>query len=219
MPIPQTNIIGSDDGWAFASKFCFDYNPPESADAAGLLAAQVFTLDAGPPSGNLTMLVYDDEADSWPRIYGRNGLTCAQKSAVAKASYPIAFDANGQWSLPSQFQSVFEHRRPRFWYVVVAHAACQPTGTLSTSIRFVNVGSSPWNQEFGVNERGLNTLYLVYFFVYAALSVYHFYGVRSLVQTNTFHPVRCIWHVLPQYELMWSPSISVGSDFNFLLLF
>jgi hypothetical protein len=158
------NIIGDDAGFAFAAKFCFDFNAVGSTQPVGRMSVHLSTVQSNSPNqpGNLTLAIYDD--DSWPLVWG-TPLSCTQKISHAKHVFPIVFSAAGQWDLPDKNRSVYEHSRPRFMYLAVAHTSCLSTGSIMTDIHFQNTNVDAWYQEFGVNERGLVCLFVCFMFV------------------------------------------------------
>eukprot|EP00455_Lapot_gusevi_P029449 TRINITY_DN3152_c0_g2_i1.p1 TRINITY_DN3152_c0_g2~~TRINITY_DN3152_c0_g2_i1.p1 ORF type:complete len:424 (+),score=143.04 TRINITY_DN3152_c0_g2_i1:68-1339(+) len=170
----STGYVHSENGFAYLSKFCFDFTPPESPDPAGEMHVKLLLdphVRVPPPDMNL--LIYDDQDFSWPAVYNKP-LSCSEKRSKALLSVPVVFQ-NGVFEHRG---IVFEHLRPRFWYVVLAN--CQRIYGVTYQVTFENSVASGWSKQFGVNEQGLNTLYLVYFLVVAALVAVHGYGLRPL---------------------------------------
>jgi len=57
-------------------------------------------------------------------------------------------------------------------------------------VHFLNTQQSTWDEEFGSNERGLNTLYLTASICYTLFIVLHLYGVYKLRQQLSYlHPI------------------------------
>jgi hypothetical protein len=91
---------------------------------SGLIDIMLKRVQAGntsTPTKNLEVLIYDDQADSYPSLTPE--MTCEQKRARAKnyedlAKYfAVAFDTKGYWY--SNHVPIADHK-PRDWYLVLA---------------------------------------------------------------------------------------------------
>eukprot|EP01006_Ploeotia_vitrea_P037471 TRINITY_DN66132_c2_g1_i1.p2 TRINITY_DN66132_c2_g1~~TRINITY_DN66132_c2_g1_i1.p2 ORF type:complete len:375 (+),score=170.14 TRINITY_DN66132_c2_g1_i1:412-1536(+) len=132
---------------------------------------------------DLKLYVFDDQDSSWPAVYGRKDLSCAQKIARARNVTTVSWDKGGRWKMRAR---IHEHVRPRFWYLVAAN--CNGFEQLFYEVSFINQGSA-WDKEFGVNERGLNTLFVLFFLIYMALTLVHSYGIHKLWPSEVLHPI------------------------------
>ena len=167
----------SDYGFAYLSKFCFDYTPKEQAmKPAGKLNIQLNyhtrSLIMPPP---MSLLIFDDEESSWPAIYSAHTTTCYSTYSKAKQVVPVHFDSRGHFEFDT---NIFEHVRPRFWYVALVN--CNRVYGVTYSIHWTTLDS-----EFGVNERGLWTYHLIFLvvtgvllLVYASFSLKNSYSAE-----------------------------------------
>jgi len=182
-----SGTIESEAGFHYMAKFCYDYTPrpPEGmSDGSTMTLSIVMQADPRKPlPRNMRLYVFDDQPNSWPAVYKKN-LPCSQMIAQSRNSTGIRFSRNGRWEMP--LARIHEHVRPRFWYIVAAN--CVGFTEISYEIKFTNQGGS-WKNQFGVNEQGLNTIYLVYFLVYGVGIMIHTYALRHMWQAGTLHPV------------------------------
>jgi len=194
-------------------KFCFDFN------ADRVEVGDVFielTSPGGTPPSNLKIGFYDDDGTAWSDAYSGDESCVERGKQTVDGEYMqiSPFNSNG---VSSTDVRVTETVRPRFWYVVLAN--CDGGfQNIHYRISFTNILSSHWNKQFGVNEQGLNTLYLVYFFVYTIFVMTHLYGVRKLSrETGAYvHPLVKIFTfgVLFQYLAVFSELIHLGVFVN-----
>jgi hypothetical protein len=134
-------------------------------------------------------MLYSDEDDSFGSVYKHKYLLdCAHSRCFAKnwectngtheghytpagvnpLLYSVRFDAaTRRWQTPVDIR-VTQRVRPRFWFVALTRCGNFVSKVKST-VHFLNVESSAWSREFGMNIQGLNTVYLVYFLFYALL--------------------------------------------------
>ena len=115
----------------------------------------------------------------WASVQGRKGapsLTCTQKHDAAPADlrFPVVWDGNNEFHATAH---VLNSMRDRAFYAVLSGADnndgaddCRALTTgVSYSIHFTNP-SEGWNwSEFGVNEQGMNIMYVVFMFAYLGL--------------------------------------------------
>jgi GPR180/TMEM145, transmembrane domain len=148
-------------------------------------------------SSDIMLLIYDDQPDSWPAVFDKT-MPCSEKIKHAKnylsprvgvpASYRVVWNhrqSTNVWHMAPM--PIYEHARPRFWYLVAAN--CRGIEDLHYRVQFTNRGSG-WDKQFGVNEQGLNTVYIVFFIVYIGLIAVHFHALRSMWSTHyRLHPI------------------------------
>jgi len=171
-----TGSAHSDEGWRFIAKFCFDRTSDDLVPAG--IFQTVFT-DPPDPNQNLWYALYDDQEGSWDSVY-HSGLSCYDKTLRAKNLGDImAGSAKIKYGVPTSV-SIYETHRPRFWYAVML--SCwglnnQTTyfGSTHYDLHFTQAQGTSWDIEFGVNEMGLNSLYLVAFLVYLIFTTLHMY--------------------------------------------
>ena len=198
----QRGVVNSndEDGLAFVSRFCFDYDP--DGKPAGNLRLDVVDPKWTPQEQvPLTVALYNDLDDSWPlALQHLNEWSCRELLNIVGT--PEQNNGKGikvQLTAPDQAKSasvdVVQKLRPRFWFIVIAR--CDPTtgrglptGDISYELHTLNIQQSGWDHEFGTNERGLNTLYLTFAIVYTLFFVVHFVGVWNLrKQLQYVHPI------------------------------
>jgi hypothetical protein len=83
----DNGMLADAGGFAFISKFCFDYTDAtvDPGIASGSFAVNLVSSAANP--GTFKLLGFDDEATSWPVIQANGAtMTCTAKSALAKFS-------------------------------------------------------------------------------------------------------------------------------------
>jgi len=193
-------VVSSKDGFAFLGKFCFDWDP-ESFNKHILIGEVHIRLKkrkANEKVKDLDILEYDDQADSWPMVYDRGykDLTCAQKRSYARDWRNNSGNALGnyqvKWNLNNAFSStkfsIYEHLRPRFWYYAIAN--CEPFEEIAYTIEFKNTRYSAFNQQFGRDIKGLNTLFLFFAPLYIILAVFQSLATFEHWNTNGYlHPI------------------------------
>jgi len=192
----------SESGFKFIGRFCFDYNP--SDEPAGH-----FILSVRDPSqsSSLKWAIYDDEDFSWPVVLDmKSSATCAELMTMPPAKhfnqFPVITDPEG-WQTTGPTK-ITQRLRPRFWFLALAN--CDHPESLRDieyEIHFLNSQQSSWEVEFGSNERGLNTLYLVFGLLYTAFIVIHSYGVYRLRKELGFiHPIIKIFTLAVIFEYL-----------------
>lgn len=201
--------VSSESGFQFIGRFCFDHNPDVGY-------AGEFDLSIKDPTvGNtLSWVIYSDESFSWPAVLDmkRDGRSCEELTQVhsdgnplapGKASKPVdpASSPDG-WVTTHQY--ITQRLRPRFWYLALAN--CKNPESLKDieySIHFKNMQRSSWEIEFGSNERGMNSLYLVFLMLYTVFIGIHAYGVWRLRKELGFlHPVVKVFSLAVLFEYL-----------------
>lgn len=194
------DTISSSEGFSFIGKFCFDRVNDDSSAGVGSLSLSVSSPNE---YTDLKILMYDDEIDSWPSIFSGgkySDISCEDKMEHAKnfhngnTIHPrFNLDHTQGGPFIKDHIEVTEHIRPRFWFIAVANCASEGFQDLSYRLHFVNLEApfpQSWNREFGFNEAGLNTFYLVFFLGYTLYLSMHFYGVWNLyLQHDYVHPL------------------------------
>jgi len=86
---------------------------------------------------------------------------------------------------------VHEHLRPRWWwvYVVNCNASDYTSFSLSYDAHFIQHHQPQWNKEAGVNDRGLNTMYLFYLVFYIGLFSIQLYAYQCYKIQHYIHQV------------------------------
>jgi len=68
---------------------------------------------------------------------------------------------------------------------------------LDFKVHFKNLLSTSWNSEFGVDQQGLNSIYVIFFVFYFILLALHLFGVhRSYRALKYFHPLIRLFTVI-----------------------
>lgn len=182
-------------GFQYLAKFCFDASHLSDSDTTIPLAMQphvgsmhmkIKLHEDDPNRSNIRIAIFDDQEESWPQVYQHNDMTCASKWNKAKKLVTPEWDIDGQFVLPPV--NIHEHTRPRFWYIVLATESCEPFAAVDYHIEFQNTMTSFWNMEFGLNERGINSLYLVGVLVYIPALALQCYAIVFLWKDN-IHPL------------------------------
>jgi hypothetical protein len=213
--------VSSENGFAYVAKFTFDVtgtNPPgcyTPTEIAPPQSAQV-TFEVGNPVSGLSgmqLYLFTDEADSWPAVWRPRPGECHQRTAIFGGRFEgqrtghvpcdgkINITSGDRWAPPvlapgSPFtftRVIHVNARPRTFYVALGHVDCTPFTDISIKVTLQNPGDS-WHSEFGVNEQGLNTLYLVFFVAYCVLCGLQLYSSK-LYRLN-FHLPKMLTKVL-----------------------
>lgn len=132
-------------------------------------------------SGNLSLLIYDDEDSSWPSIYKkRNSLSCWEKASKAKNNISIF---NGETRL-----ELISEGHPRIWYVVIADCNNEQF-SLTYDFKFYNKNhkSGAYYQQFSLEQQGYFGLNLAFFFFFLVLIAIHAKGVFTLYSAGAYH--------------------------------
>jgi hypothetical protein len=186
-----SGVASSPDGFAFLAKFCFDASPASDAAPVGTIDVSV-SVDRT-RSTDLMVLFYDDEPQSWPSLLAQPPLSCEERVRHAKnwqpeglpIAYRPSFLGNHTWHMPTL--PVVEHVRPRFWYVVLAN--CRVIEEVPFEVRFLGRGT-PWNAQFSVDEKGLNSVFVGFLFFCLLLWLMQVYAVRvTKLDYGYVHPL------------------------------
>jgi len=153
-------------------------------------------------------------------VYKNYGMTCEEKSlnTIYQEYEPVTGwepVGDGSSRVVIDIPNYFHTSRPRFWYMVLVN--CEGGfQDISYNVHFVNLLASNWDKEFGVNEQGLNTLYLICFILYTFGVLVHLYGVRKLSKDSGafVHPLVKIF----TFSLMFQ-YLSVFSELIHLAVF
>jgi hypothetical protein len=173
--------------YTFAN-FCFDFNP-EGDNLAGTIKYQ-FTGDL-PAGRNVRALSFSDLDTSWGKVFNngngqfRQGNTCEDIQGFAAGNAAVQ---PGQWEMFPIRQRI----RPRFWYFALSCCDCSENELdgIEFSVHLLNdqTGWPEADWEFGVDERGMNVLFLFFFIFYLAYYCLHAYALKELLSMNgTIH--------------------------------
>jgi len=197
--IYEGDILRKNAGFWFLGRFAFE-NDPSGAFVGTMDINLTCSQQDLPELQGLEVLLYDDEDNSWPSVYQQSKTCQAWRQAAKnwddntqsvqseyKVFWNLTFASNTSWhSKPYITQAV----RPRFWYVVLSSCDSNGTGLVHYHVHFLNIQENAWNNEFGVNEMGLNTLFLVLFIFYTIFITVHYFGVFLFWKNHKYvHPL------------------------------
>ena len=114
------------------------------------------------PATDLRVLLYDDQPQSWAAVYHNSSLSCQQRLKWPihhGTDYRLRPTTNSS-KLYSCTNPIVEHQRPRTWFA--ANVKCAAISDVQYKLTFLD-GSRGWYQQFGVDNRGLNTFRLPFF--------------------------------------------------------
>jgi len=171
----------------FLTKFCFDFDP--SGNDSGHWHLEV--KDATPKTGDMQLVLFDDQADSYPKESAAYDFACGSENLKRHSKWSAPIDVS---SLPSSGRFTMplnQHLRPRWWYV----AAVDCSGverTIEYSLHMTNPKQG-WQREFSMDHCGLVALIVVLVI----------YGAVAFAQQHAFarqtdgarHPLRLILFV------------------------
>jgi len=168
----------------FLTKFCFDFDP--SGGASGDWHLQI--SDASPKTGDIELVIFDDQADSYPGENAMWNFKCGSEKLKRAAKFERSIEVSslpngGKFSMP-----LVEHLRPRWWFV----AAIDCSGierTLHYSLHMTNPRQG-WQKELSMDHCGLISL-IVVLVVYVGLAFAQQYAVMHQNETAR-HPLRLI---------------------------
>jgi len=166
-------VVKFQGGIAFLGKFSIDIDK---------IATVSIELRAPQTQTGLEVWAYDDQEESWLSIFHKRGLSCIEKKTATKGVHPCVWSGD---RCTTEFRMT-GHARPRFWYITAGNCENQEIDSIvgiQYSVHFLNSESGAWNREFGVNEMGLNTWYLIYFVIYSVFVGVHSIGAKRLEQT------------------------------------
>ncbi len=202
----SSTALTSHDGFSFAGRFCFANESPDEYDLqepvglidltitlhpdAPQLPAPSNTSSPNPMANFMSAAIYFDSSDSWPAVRDRPTLLCEQKLEKAELYQQIVFSQEQPQTFTARLP-VIQQTRPRFWFLVFTSCSNpEYLKYLEWEAHFYQAKKDAWNQEFGENEAGLNTLYLIFFLLYLALTSCHFKGFYTLYRSlNYLHPL------------------------------
>lgn len=165
-----TTGVVANEKWAYLGKFCFAYSPTNTAPW-GYVNVSVSTAQ-----DDVVLFFYDDQSWSWPMVEDP-ALTCLEKtnrSRVNPIDGAVPVTTTNGWTMQ---YFVREHLEPRFWYIAAATADCQYDVNIeSFTLTFINPGPPP--TQFGVDEFGLPTMYIVFGLMYLVGLLVHVYFHR-----------------------------------------
>jgi hypothetical protein len=185
-----------------AANFCYNYGSPqqrENNEVVGSVTVDLTTSGdiSGLGSAKLAMYrdgrnVQGDDEDGWGFIFDtdsgqfNNQLSCAEMESYAVLTLDAGLTAGGV----TRELDVRQFNRPRFWYFVLT--CCDPScetrqmSNVNFDVRLLNDGTgwSDWDIEFGVDEVGLQTMYLVFFILYLIYFFIHGSVLLKLKEIN-----------------------------------
>jgi hypothetical protein len=153
-----------------------------------------FTLSVADPAKaqQMKLYIFDDQDDSWPALYGK-GLSCqtfVQQAKNKDTPTSIVWNSDNQWVETGR--SFNEITRPRVWYFVVSNCDSGLLGATFSGVSMVNVhlqnNYGTWNREFGTDQAGLNTLYVLFWLHSVGLGFAWLYGLRSYQEAGGLSP-------------------------------
>jgi hypothetical protein len=189
-----------DTGFGWIGKFCYDYNEEKYDDGqyhtAGMLHLTL-TNEDGYDEDNKTwsIVLFDDESDSFHDIYPqhKHHYSCEEKrniSTHARYNGEFRWDSEGK---STHDLTIHQHLRPRFWWAYVSNCHAQANGVtpkIKFTAHFYQYNAEDWTEELGMNETGMNSLYLSYFFIFAAiLSLQTYAYLQYKARTSNVHLV------------------------------
>jgi len=181
-----TASVKDSDGFTFLGKFCFQD-----------LASSNFTVKNGPAAGlvdvelsnawntgsNYSLVMYDDQPNSWDKIYDK-GLTCEQKiSNFTRLVLPLSIKAH---ATSTHTITIHQHIRPRWWWLYLANCDDEKAPDLDFEVHFKQNTTAWLEVEVGSNDQGLAVMYSVYLGVYLLLFglqlyAYYVYTIQQYI--------------------------------------
>ena len=193
------------DGFKILGAFAF-----ENANDIQTEAGKIQITLKSPKASTLDVIIYSDQESSWKKIFNdrtgkyKSDLSCYDKITYAK-NYNYKTDkiidfnnqkthANfGSVGTFSSEYNIYQQSRPRFWYLGIVN--CDDITAIENieyNVEFVNllVSYPNWEQQFGANENGIQSLYLIYYFLYTIYIFIHFKGIKKLKESLSYiHPL------------------------------
>lgn len=191
----QKGRVSAPNGFAFIGKFCFQYLPsgaPVGTVSLDLSMPLYNDVQSGGARGGQTdqtdiaLVLFDDQEESWPLVMAHwDEWSCQEKMAHSKGHYQYS---PSEWShaadghtvtLSASLTSISQRLRPRFWYFALSrcHGGFE---AVSYHLHTTQSVTSSWSKEFGSNDVGLNTLYILLFLLTGAMVVAHGYSTLEL---------------------------------------
>jgi len=186
----------SKSGVGFMAKFCFDVNH-ESNSNATVGSVSVELKSPYKQSGETFLALFDDQINSWPKIYEKS-VNCTEAKSSLKGK-PFSLSWRGQhapYTASFELKRISQNLRPRWWFITLINCDSN-LKEVTYNVHAVQAQSSAWDKEFGVNEQGLNTLNLVFFFYYLVFFAIHTVGFHRLgKQLEYTHPLVRLFYVV-----------------------
>eukprot|EP01084_Bolivina_argentea_P284289 487179_1 len=107
--------VGDSSGFSFLGKFCF-----QDRDTLNLTAGtiDVELTNNGDGSTKYYLALYDDQSNSWNKIYD-SGLNCTEKiSAYYRALEHVTVPSDSSFEKTIK---IHQHLRPRWWWVYLVN--------------------------------------------------------------------------------------------------
>merc|ERR1719464_172 len=179
--------VKDSNGFAFLGKFCFQD-----------LSTANFTVHKGPAAGtvevelssnsdygsNYTLVMYDDQQNSWDKIYD-TGLSCEEKvSNFTRLALSFSVGPFGGYT---RTISIHQHIRPRWWWLYLANCDdFEGAPALDFEVHFQQNSTAWLEVEVGSNDQGLSVMYSVYLGVYLLLFglqlfAYYVYTIQQYI--------------------------------------
>jgi len=166
-------------GFWYLGKFCFDYSKKQDSNVGTMQFTLTTSKQDIPEAQGLEILLYDDEEGSWDAVYGKH-LTCDEWREKAKNYLNQSQDVDPRYKVVwggadntswTQKTNLHQGVRPRFWYVVLSSCDQDGSAYVEYNVHFLNVLHSSWDEEFGMNEMGEQTIYLIFWIIYTGFVI------------------------------------------------
>lgn len=196
--VQEDTKTGSEQGgFVFLGRFGFDENP-QPVEMGKLVVGHVeveITLkdskDYATTPITLDVLQYTDNDSDWPVVYDKS-VPCKDKLNPPEIK-TATFGPDGKMLQPITLEAKGGVRR-RFHYVAVRN--CNGFGKFDYKLHFTREASS-WSREFGVNELGLNSLYVFYFIFYILLVIANVFNFKKATTALTYkHPIYTFFNTM-----------------------
>lgn len=203
-------VAKSDHGLAFLGKFCFDYQHDKNPELpVGQIEFNLYLNENSTNMDKTYLVLYDDQPENWEYVYDNiNNMKCEDiKSKAnnydAKASnglrdWVISWEKDGpkKYKTSTWKRPIHQVLRPRWWFIALINCEASLNGVEYSMHTWQSQGTH-WDREFGVNEQGLNTLNLVFFFYYLIFLTIHTIGTRRLGQQLEYtHPLVRLFYII-----------------------
>lgn len=184
--LAQGSIVVPPKQAVFLTKFCFDFDA--SGGTAGNFRVKI--TDATPKIGDMELVLFDDQADSYPNEKALWNFQCGSQELKSAARFEQSIDVS---KLPGDGRFIIpmtEHIRPRWWFVAVVDCSGVER-TLDYSVHMTNPQQG-WHKEFSMDQCGLASL-LVTLGAYLALAIAQQFAIFSQMRqqrASARHPLR-----------------------------
>jgi len=174
---------GNDEKFAYLSKFAFEKVSEENTKVSGAWEIQVKTS-----VNNTYLVVFDDEANNWPLIYGNPNCGCDCSTGEINHHYKVKEfispmteeDSNQGWSFKGEVTDVVKRH---WWYFTIASCGQPFSGEYSLHVHHAN------GSEFSADQAGLMTLYATLIFCWPIIAFYTLRASSQLQTTCRFHTI------------------------------